>query len=55
MEDEIPLDDRWDAQILASRTRAEVKKAAAKKTDVRSMMEWAHLQRTKNRKGPATV
>jgi hypothetical protein len=41
---EIALEDRWDAQILA-RPIAAIESAALAKTDVRSIIEWAHLQR----------
>jgi len=47
MEEETPLEKRWDTQILAARTKADVKRAALAKTDVRSIIEWAHLQRHK--------
>jgi hypothetical protein len=43
---EIPLDKRWETQILASgRERVEIERAALAKTDVRSIIEWSHLQR----------
>ena len=45
MTEEIPLEERWDMQILAARPRAEIKRAALAKTDVRSIIKWAHLQR----------
>jgi hypothetical protein len=47
MENEISLEKRWDAQILAARTKADIKRSALAKTDVRSIIEWAHLQRRK--------
>jgi hypothetical protein len=48
MEEEISLEKRWEAQILAARSKADIKRAALAKTDVRSIVEWAHLQRRKN-------
>jgi hypothetical protein len=43
--EETPLDERWEMQILAARPRAEIERAALAKTDVRSIIEWTHLQR----------
>jgi hypothetical protein len=47
MVEEISLDERWEKQILINpkRQRAEIKRAALAKTDIRSITEWAHLQR----------
>jgi hypothetical protein len=45
MEKEIALEDRWEEQMLLARTIAAIKSAALAKTDVRSIIEWAHLQR----------
>jgi hypothetical protein len=45
MEEEIALEDRWEEQILLARPIAAIKSAALAKTDVRSIIEWAHLQR----------
>jgi hypothetical protein len=45
MEKEIALEDRWEKQMLSARTIDAIKSAALAKTDVRSIIEWAHLQR----------
>jgi hypothetical protein len=45
MEKEIALEDRWEEQMLLARTIDVTKSAALAKTDVRSIIEWAHLQR----------
>jgi hypothetical protein len=47
MEEEISLEKRWEKQILAARTKADIKRAALAKTDVRSIVEWEHLQQRK--------
>jgi hypothetical protein len=47
MEEEISLEECWETQILAARSKAEIKRAALAKTDVRSIVEWSHLQRSK--------
>jgi hypothetical protein len=43
IEEEISLEKRWDAQILAARTKADTKRAALAKTDTRSIIAWGHL------------
>jgi len=48
VEKEIPLEERWEAQILAARTRDKIKSAAFEKIDIRSIIEWEHLQRHKS-------
>ena len=44
MEDEEPLEKRWDKHIFRGRTKAEIQKEAKAK-DIRSMIELAHLNR----------
>jgi hypothetical protein len=43
--EEKPVDERWETQILASRNRVDIERAALAKTDVRSIIQWAHIQR----------
>jgi len=45
MEEEIALEDRWEEQMLLARPIAAIKSAALAKMDVKSIIEWAHLQR----------
>jgi hypothetical protein len=42
---ELSLDARWEKQILALRSKAEIKKGAVTDTDIRSIVEWGHLIR----------